>query len=44
VAVFNYASHRFREKDFELFEKQLKKVFTKTSQVKFRGHPFYIAV
>ena len=44
VAVFNYASHRFREKDFELFEKQLKKVFAKTSQVKFRGHPFYIAV
>lgn len=43
IAIFNYASHSFRENNFELFRQQLLKIFTKVEQFKYHGHPYFIA-
>jgi spermidine synthase len=42
-AIFNYASHSFREQDFVSFEKQLQQIFTSVQQQKIWGHTFYLA-
>ncbi|MFH2085756.1 MAG: fused MFS/spermidine synthase [bacterium] len=42
-AIFNYASHSFREDDFVCFEKLLNGVFTSVNRLKVWGHTFYVA-
>lgn len=43
LAIFNYASHSFRERDFWLFEQKLQRVFADHKQYKHCGHPYYLA-
>jgi spermidine synthase len=43
LAIFNYASHSFRDNDFSLFESKLNKIFSKVIKKVYWGHTFYIA-
>lgn len=40
--IFNYASHRFTEKDFAGFERKLNKVFAQVKQLRTWGHTYYL--
>lgn len=42
IAIFNYASHEFRDKDFVIFNRQLAKVFESIVRGEYIGHPFYL--
>lgn len=41
-AIFNYASHSFRVRDFASFERKLKKIFSVVEQIRIWGHTFYV--
>lgn len=42
-AIFNYASHSFRQDDFERFEKQLSQIFKSFTRLTPWGHTYYLA-
>jgi spermidine synthase len=42
-AIFNYASHSFRDKDFAVFEGKLKSAFGSVTTLKTWGHTYYLA-
>ncbi len=43
-AIFNYASHSFRENDFAEFEKKLHKYFSQVEKLKSWGHTYYLTM
>ncbi len=43
LAIINYASHSFREGDFDRFESKLRRIFGSVKRIKTWGHTYFVA-